>query len=385
MQAPSQFRPKVSYYDQRVALHMVLDNFDPNESRNLGTKRYRTPPYQRFDSWSIKTKQNLIDTVLQYAPLPVFFVTSHAEVSAGGNIQQYFNIQDGQTRLSTLYNFMQNKFQAEDRRFFNDLSDEERARFRNYPIMLIISEKNPEISDREFEEILAERFERVNSGKSLSDNDKFHARLGTPVMRLVTSLRSSPEFGMLLKKYCWSKLGMGTTRPGLKEMAAIIMSVINKDSNFITTSYSLNGQRMVTTEVGAEDIERVSSFLRWYFDSIELAIPNVAKPKSAIFNKIPSILGMMLFDWIEHPGATRDAMWISFIKETHDHKNFSKTLFASLNDGDRRCATIGAFNAKFTAVVRAFTPTHSFEHVIAQITGVAAESPDTGSDTEDES
>jgi hypothetical protein len=93
---------------------------------------------------------------------------------------------------------------------------------------------------------------------------------------------------------------------------------------------------------------------------------------------------MMLFDFIEHPGATRDAMWISFIKANHDHKNFTKTLFAGLNDGDRRCATIGAFNAKFTAVVRAFTPSHSFEHVISQITGVAAESPDTGSDSETE-
>jgi hypothetical protein len=382
MQAPSQFRPKIHQYDMRVLIHTVLENFDPTESRDAGTKRYRIPPYQRFDSWSLQTKQKLIDTVLHSVPMPPFFVTSHAEVSPGGNIQQYYNIQDGQTRLSTLYNFMHNKFAAEDRRFFKDLFEEERARFMSYSLLLIVSEKNEGITDREFEAALADMFERLNSGKPLSDNDKYHARLNTPVMQLVESLRTSPEFGMLLKKYCWSKLGMGTTRPGLKEMAAIIMSVIMNDSNFITTSYALNGQRMVATEVGAADIERVSSFLRLYFDTIELAIPNVAKPKPAIFNKLPSILGMMLFDFIEHPGATRDAMWISFIKANHHHKNFTKTLFAGLNDGDRRCATIGAFNAKFTAVVRAFTPTHSFEHVIAQITGVAAESPDTGSDTE---
>jgi hypothetical protein len=384
MQPPVQFHPKFHQFDMRVLIHAILDNFDPNESRNLGTKRYRIPIYQRFDRWSLKTKQKLIDTVIQSIQMLPVFVTSHAEVSAGGNIQQYYNIQDGQTRLSTLYNFMQNQFQTEDGRFFKDLLEEERARFRSYSLLLIVSEKNEGISDREFEAALADMFERLNSGKPLSDNDKYHARLNTPVMQLVESLRTSPEFGMLLKKYCWGKLGMGTTRPGLKEMAAIIMSVIMNDSNFITTSYALNGQRMVATEVGAADIERVSSFLRLYFDTIELAIPNVAKPKSAIFNKLPSILGMMLFDFIEHPGATRDAMWISFIKANHDHKNFTKTLFAGLNDGDRRCATIGAFNAKFTAVVRAFAPTHSFEHVISQITGVAAESPDTGSDSETE-
>jgi hypothetical protein len=384
MQPPVQFHPKFHQFDMRVLIHAILDNFDPNESRNLGTKRYRIPIYQRFDRWSLKTKQKLIDTVIQSIQMLPVFVTSHAEVSAGGNIQQYYNIQDGQTRLSTLYNFMQNQFQTEDGRFFKDLLEEERARFRSYSLLLIVSEKNEGISDREFEAALADMFERLNSGKPLSDNDKYHARLNTPVMQLVESLRTSPEFGMLLKKYCWGKLGMGTTRPGLKEMAAIIMSVIMNDSNFITTSYALNGQRMVATEVGAADIERVSSFLRLYFDTIELAIPNVAKPKSAIFNKLPSILGMMLFDFIEHPGATRDAMWISFIKANHDHKNFTKTLFAGLNDGDRRCATIGAFNAKFTAVVRAFTPSHSFEHVISQITGVAAESPDTGSDSETE-
>jgi hypothetical protein len=243
MQPPVQFHPKFHQFDMRVLIHAILDNFDPNESRNLGTKRYRIPIYQRFDRWSLKTKQKLIDTVIQSIQMLPVFVTSHAEVSAGGNIQQYYNIQDGQTRLSTLYNFMQNQFQTEDGRFFKDLLEEERARFRSYSLLLIVSEKNEGISDREFEAALADMFERLNSGKPLSDNDKYHARLNTPVMQLVESLRTSPEFGMLLKKYCWGKLGMGTTRPGLKEMAAIIMSVIMNDSNFITTSYALNGQR----------------------------------------------------------------------------------------------------------------------------------------------
>ena len=377
MQATSQFRRRITRDRSTKPLCTIIEYFDPTESRNLGTKRYRVPIHQRFDSWSLKNKQKLIDTILQDFPLGSVIVTRHFE--SGGH---YYNIQDGQTRLTALYDFANNKFHAEDGRFFKDLSEEERARFRNYQMSWEIIEKTDEVSDREFEEIIADMFERLNSGKPLSDNDKFHARMSTSVMELVMSLKTSSEFGMQLKKYCWPELGSGKTFTGLKEAAAIVMSLIHKCTDCITTSYKANGERMVATEVGVADIERVSSFLRRYFSIIERAIPNVAKPDRSIFKKIPSTLGLMLCNWIQKDGEIDDDMWIQFIKANHSHEHFIRTLFARVDDFDRRCATTKAFNAKLAAIVGAFTPTHSFEHVIAQITGVAAESLDTGSDTD---
>jgi len=383
MQSTNQFRRRITRDRSSKALYTIIEFFDPEESRNLGTRRYRIPAHQRFPSWSEEKKQKLIDTILQDYPLGSIIVTSHVEISVGGSLQQYFNIQDGQTRLTVLHEFSNNKFSTKDGRYYRDLSEEERARFNNYQISWELIEKVDATTDREFDEIIADMFERLNSGKPLTDNDKFHARLSTPVMRLVESLRTSPEFGILLKKYCWSEIGGGKKFTGLKEMAAVIMSVILRDAHFITTSYALNGERMVRTDIKPEDVEQVSRFLRWYFSIIECAIPNVSKPTRGMFNKIPSTLGMMLFDWIQHPGATHDAMWVNFIKANYEHKDFIKTLFATLNDGDRRCATISAFNAKFTAVVTAFTPSQSFDHVIAQITGVVAYSgANNGSDTE---
>ncbi len=387
MQAPVQFRRRITRERSSKALCTIIEFFDPEESRNLGTRRYRIPAHQRFPSWPEEVKRKLIDTILQDFPLGSIIVTSHAEITSGGNAQQYFNIQDGQTRLSALHEFVNNKFPAIDGRFYRDLSEEERARFNNYQISWELIEKSETITDREFEEIIADMFERLNSGKPLTDNDKFHARLSTPVMQLVMALRSSPEFGLLLKKYCWNEIGGGKKFTGLKEVAAIVMSLILKDPHFITTSYALNGQRMVRTDVTPSHVEQVNAFLRWYFGIIERAIPNISKIKRANFNKIPSTLGMMLFDWIKYPGATHDDMWVAFIKANCDHNDFIKTLFATLNDGDRRCATVSAFNAKFSAVAAAFTPTSSFDHVIAQIIGVAVApggSGDDGSDTETE-
>jgi hypothetical protein len=383
MQATNQFRRRISRDRSTKALYTIIEFFDPEESRNLGTRRYRIPAHQRFPSWPEEVKQKLIDTILQDYPLGSIIVTSHVEVSAGGGVQQYFNIQDGQTRLSALHEFANNKFPTKDGRYYRNISVEERARFDNYQISWELIEKADATTDREFDEIIADMFERLNSGKPLTDNDKFHARLSTPVMRFIDTLKTSPEFGLLLKKYCWSEIGGGKKFTGLKEMAAIVMSVILRDAHFITTSYALNGARMVRTDMTAEHCEQVHRFLRWYFSIIERALPNVSKPARGIFNKIPSTLGMMLFDWIQNPGATHDAMWVNFIKANYEHKEFIKTLFATLNDGDRRCATINAFTAKFRAVFAAFTLTQSFDHIIAQITGVvAAESANSGSDTE---
>jgi hypothetical protein len=387
-QPTTQFRRRISRDRSTKPLCTIIEYFDPTERRNLGTKRYRIPPHQRFDSWSLNLKQKLIDTILQDFPLGSVIVTRHFE--SGGH---FYNIQDGQTRLTALYDFANNKFHAEDGRFFKDLSEEERARFRNYQMSWEIIEKTDEVSDREFEEIIADMFERLNSGKPLSDNDKFHARMSTSVMELVMSLKSSPDFVMQFKKYFWPDLGSGKTFTGLKEAAAIAMSIIHNCTDCITTSYKANGVRMVSTEVGAADIERVSSFLRRYFSIIERAIPNVAKPNRSIFNKIPSTLGMMLCNWIQTGGEIDDEMWIKFIKANHDHKHFIRTLFARVDDFDRRCATTSAFNSKIAAVIDAFSPTRSFDHVIAEITGLqsthgaimttgAVPNYDSGSETE---
>lgn len=365
------FRPRITRERSTKRLSdIIVEFFDPTESRNLGTKRYRIPAHQRFDSWPLNIKQKLIDTILQDFPLGSIIVTSHVEVSG-----IYYNIQDGQTRLTALHEFANNKFPASDGRFYKDHSEEERARFMTYQISWEHIEKTRDTTEREFDEIIADMFERLNSGKPLSDNDKFHARLSTPVMQLVESLKKSSEFSILIEKICWPKLGSGKSRTGLKEAAAIVLSVIQMSSDCITTSYALNGPKMVATEVKPVDIERVHSFLRWYFGIIERAIPNVSKPKRAIFNKIPATLGCMLFSWIQSVrvgGSTDDEMWVKFVKANHDHKNFLETLFARLTKGNRQNATTSDFNAKITAIVNAFAQTRSFDNVIAEITGVEA-------------
>lgn len=360
----TQFLRRISRERSQKSLSMIIEYFDPTEPRNLGTKRYRVPLHQRFPSWPLDLKQKLVNTILQDFPLGSVIVTLHFETGGG----HYFNVQDGQTRLTVLHEFVNNKFPAEDGRYFKDFTPDECARFMNYQISWEVIEK-AEATDREFEEIIAEMFERLNSGKPLSDNDKFYARMSTPVMQFVMSLKKSPEFGMLLKKYCWPDLGSGKTRTGLKEVAGIVMPLILNCTDCITTSYKTNGKLMVSTDPTPEDLERVNTFLRLFFRIIELAIPNVAKPNRAIFNKIPSILGMMLCSWIQAGGDLDDEMWIKFIKAAHDHKHFIRTLFAKVDDFDRRCATTSAFNAKITAAVEAFSQTRSFDHIIAEITG----------------
>jgi uncharacterized protein with ParB-like and HNH nuclease domain len=64
------------------------------------------PPYQRRSVWNQEYKDFFIDTVLNGYPAPAIFL--YQEITSEG-ISKY-SVVDGKQRLSTLFEFAENKF-----------------------------------------------------------------------------------------------------------------------------------------------------------------------------------------------------------------------------------------------------------------------------------
>ena len=103
-----------------------IDVFDPEDRQesiqtcmNLGAKQYRVPDHQRFPGWRDEKPQYLVDTILKNFTFGAITMTTHVDLRTH---TIYYNIQDGQTRLTTLQKFVLGKFETVDGRRFYQLT-----------------------------------------------------------------------------------------------------------------------------------------------------------------------------------------------------------------------------------------------------------------------
>ena len=167
------------------------DQFDPMD-RAGSQKTYRVPEHQRYPSWSSLKKERLVDSVMANWIIGQITLTKHNDPTQNGD--EYFNVQDGQTRMGALQEFVMDKFPWNGR-LYSELTAEERARFNAYTVQLDIFKKERNMSQADFNRIICEIFERLNSGTPLTDNDKYWNRSDTPAMQLLNRLKGSAEFG----------------------------------------------------------------------------------------------------------------------------------------------------------------------------------------------
>ena len=151
----------------------TLTKFDPERKNNATTTaKLQIPEHQRFYVWREQQWSALIDSIMDNYPLPLLVATQH---NINSKIVWY--IQEGQQRLITIQNFMRGMFKWKNKSY-SDLNEEEKRIFLCYKV-------NLEVIDEPTPEQVAEIFERLNSGKSLTDNDKFWNRRASPVVSFI--------------------------------------------------------------------------------------------------------------------------------------------------------------------------------------------------------
>jgi len=130
------------------------------------------PKFQREDVWnSKKQKSELIESILMGIPLPIVYFSQNSE----GKLQ----VVDGRQRLTTLFNFMNNKFPLSE---LNILKDLKGKYFKNLDVndqndledyQLIAYVIKPPTPDR----IKFDIFDRVNRGGTRLNNQEMRNAL----------------------------------------------------------------------------------------------------------------------------------------------------------------------------------------------------------------
>ena len=144
------------------------------------------PPYQRRSVWNQEYKDFFIDTVLNGYPAPAIFL--YQEITSEG-ISKY-SVIDGKQRLSTLFEFADNKFPVSEiatitrlrGEFFNNLDNEVKQNFWRYQFAVEYVPSNDE-------GIINTIFNRLNRNVSkLTPQELRHARFNGAFITTVEDL-----------------------------------------------------------------------------------------------------------------------------------------------------------------------------------------------------
>lgn len=341
--------PIIREQTTRALINVISpERFDPDD-RTGSDKLIRVPEHQRHPSWLQENKERLVDSVMLNYPIGQITLTKHNQSDG----EEYFNVQDGQTRMGALQEFVMDKFPWNGK-LYSELTADERAGFNNYTIQVDIFKKERSMSQAHFDLIICEIFERLNSGKPLSDNDKYWNRKETPVMKYLIQLRGSSEFGPHIRKYMWSNLGGGKGRSGLNHFVGLLLGIMNQRAACISTSFMQNGK--ILTEMLAVDAEserRVSDFLRWYFGLLSDVFEYASWSVKRKYGKLSGVCGMIAVDWINNVSVARGhyEMWKKYIELQYSRANFERRLFADLPNGHARNVTEIAINSRIAKVI----------------------------------
>ena len=326
------------------------DQFDPND-RVGSQKTYRVPEHQRYPSWSQVNKERLVDSVMANWIIGQITLTKHNEQSG----EEYFNVQDGQTRMGALQEFVMDEFPWNGK-LYSEMTAEERARFNNYTVQLDIFKKERTMSQTDFNRVICEIFERLNNGKPLTDNDKYWNRSDTPAMQLLNRLKCSAEFGPNIRKYMWPNVGGGKGRSGLNHFIGLILGLVNQRAECISTSFMQNGVTLMETAVDEAGERRVTDFMRWYFGLLTDVFQFADWSVKRSFGKLSGVCGMIAVDWINSNAGARGRyeMWKRYIELQYSRAHFERRLFADLPNGHARNVTEIAINARITSAVNVY-------------------------------
>lgn len=313
--------------------------FDATESRDECQKKYRIPDHQRYNKWSVGAKFTVIDSIYKNFIIGSLSLSRHPNDEMGF----YFNIEDGQSRLTVIQEYLDNKFKFKGC-FFNERTQIEQDRFLDYTFPLDITipaltrgDVNTTIQDHYYE-----NFDRINRGASLHDNDKYWCKKNKPIVseaiQLMETCKTDYPF-MKTENFNTKDVNGKLRRDPLENFVTMISSLFN---DTYKKSYGRHYE-LINIPVDREKKIKLYNFMEFYksiYDGMLLNMPKRDKERFS-FNNPGKFLSMVIMDYKDE---TRDnegkkEMWIDILNIDRCSDNFMKgknTLFNDFTDGDRK-------------------------------------------------
>jgi hypothetical protein len=281
----------------------------------------------------------------------------------------YFDIEDGQSRLSNLQGFYMNEYPyiLEDGKeiYFKDITRGKQRAFENYQICI---EEISDVSDYE----ISEAFERLQFGMPLKDKDLYwNRKVEFPYVSNAISLIDEPY---------WLNVYMNTekkisdkNRGSLPDIVTFIYAIINfnkvkaeQATRSIRKTFckSFRSQiRELKKNITDDDNRRIKGFLT-YLNAIITAIytsvsPKTEKPKENIktWGSLARQTGLILYEWLENEGnahKTNQEKWIKIMQLERRSGNFmfkgNKTMWNGLKSSHKQNTDDDALDARLSRV-----------------------------------
>lgn len=319
-------------------------NFDATVDRRHCNLKYRIALHQRYNTWNKEAKNTIIDSIYRNYIIGSISLSRHVSTEDASN---YFDIEDGQSRLTVIQEYLDNKFMYLGK-YFRDRTDYEKNKFLNYifPTEIMTparSSRNPTMTIQEHH---YENFDRINKGKPLCDNDKYWCWKDKPQVKF------SLELIDLFKERCtfMQTKSFGTVskdgkvnRKVLENICTLVGSILYEDC--YKKAYSRHYEN-IGRHISPEQKNLVFRFMNHYIkihNKIYENFPKRIGEQTLQFNNPGKFLSLVIHDYKSvRNGVTNEdkiKMWADILNIHRVSPNFMKgtqSLYNSLTDGDKR-------------------------------------------------
>ena len=312
-----------------------------NSVERTAELRYRIPSHQRHPQWKIQQKQLLIDTVMRNYPMTGITVSEHVLSS-----QVYYDIEDGQSRLSILQDFYNDAF---DYTFpdgveykFSTMPLTHQRRFENYRI-------NIEILSGCDVSAISEVFQRLQYGEPLKDCDLYWNRKEYTYIAYALELFESDHWR---NQYMKTTTICDTNRKSICDIVTIVYAILEFDNETrsiaedtgrkcMTASfrYQVHNLNKVISKRGKERIVSFFNYLNSIIDEI-YSSPRASKEHMTSWSKLSKQTGMILYEWLTTDMADNKTKWVEIMQIERQSANFmykgTKTMWNGMRSGNRQ-------------------------------------------------
>lgn len=263
-------------------IYDIARNFEPKQY-DISTAIYKIPEHQRESRWNQDKKVSLIQSILNGFPIPSIIVRHFID---DGQIKYY--VEDGQQRLTTVWEFCNGYFSVDDMYFSNNdnqerplLDEEDRDLIKRYQIPLTVF--TGEISSN----IRSKIFYLLNSGLRLSDADRLWSMKEKPMINYTIEAIQT-ENGRNIGDFPYRN----KTRSGLRSAVGMVTG-LSCGNDFITTSFERLLDKM-DDEPNRQKITQGIAFISKIYNNVSESGLTLTNSQRTTLGKF---LGLLVYDF----------------------------------------------------------------------------------------
>ncbi len=357
---------------ETFTLKEILDSYDP-DTFEKATTLFRKPPYQRTLKKPVEWCKALVNSILCGKSIGSIhlskWVTHFLDEDGQPSSDEYYNMEDGQTRMDACMRFRMGEFDSAWGPF---TAPEIAVRFNSYRVATVLIQKaHNRVKDCIYFRALNENFSDLQESTSLTASDRYlsqkacveHNFEGSSLVNITLELART-QLSEYMKEYCAVRsLDRDTLSKRLAYMIAIVSGSL--DPALANLSYYSHVPYLNNTpdDTSWEDKKtEIVATLKQVFRAIRLALeikPRVKSEHISAYCNLPNYLGPMLTDRSVYPEESTETFkrrWAMCIndcrtaKEDGDKDWLRQNVYKNLADGVIRNCKKEDLESKMIAV-----------------------------------